>query len=76
VKYLFVGGPRHGQFVDVPEGRRTLIVPVTEPITTAAYWGVSPEYFDALFIRTCEYERQDIGTDRLVYTAKRVSPAR
>jgi hypothetical protein len=76
VKYLFVGGPRHGEFVDVPGSRRTLTVPVMGPLPTASYWGVSPEYNSALFLRTCEYERQDIGTDRLVYTAKRVSPAR
>lgn len=75
MKYLLVGGPSHGEFVDVPENRRTLTVPVMEPLPAASYWSVSPEYNVVPIIRTCEYERHDIGTDRLVYIAKRVSPA-
>jgi hypothetical protein len=76
MKYLFVGGPRHGEFISVSDSRRVIVFPVMEPLTASTYWGVSPEYNDATFIRTCEYERADIGTDRIVYLAKRVSPAR
>lgn len=74
MRYLFVGGPRHGEFVELSDNRRTWLVPVFPPFPTAVWGNAEAEAFlNTPTIQTCEYERADVGTDRLVYLAKRTS---
>lgn len=74
MKYLLVGGPRHGEFIDIPDNRRIFLVPVMQPISAASWATGGNEYQYTPSLPVCEYERADVGSDRLVYIAKRVSP--
>jgi hypothetical protein len=70
MKYLLVGGPRHGDFVNVDETRRSpLFVPDYPPFPTASFDAGDPKNWPT--ISTVEYDRMDIGTDRIVYVARR-----
>lgn len=64
-----VGGPRHGQEMEIPDGRPSVIIP--EPMPLPIYYSLEdPRFYDPR-IRTCEYVRRDVGTDRIVYIAVR-----
>lgn len=74
--YLFVGGPKHGQFVSVPYDRdRTVVVPDYPERMTAA-WDYSTSRgpgWDTPTFSTATYERRDIGTNLIVYVCTRGS---
>jgi hypothetical protein len=78
MKYLFVGGPKHGEFLTVDDAKCTILIPVREPNDYARFIDHGP----AMCLRSCccsptyrtvEYRRMDIGTDHIVYVARRTS---
>jgi hypothetical protein len=72
MKYLLVGGPKHGEQVEIPDNRRAIIVPDFTPIT-ARYCDPGDQRVDDFRIRTVDYERTDVGSDRIVYIARRTN---
>jgi hypothetical protein len=69
MKYLFVGGPKHGETIDVRDNQPTVVAPLM-PDIRASYYGLPLDTWPT--IQTVEYFRRDIGTDRIVYVAARV----
>jgi len=72
MKYLFVGGPKHGEQIEIPDNRRTIIIHDFPPIT-ARYYDPCDQHIDDYLIRTVDYERTDVGSDRIVYIARRTN---
>jgi hypothetical protein len=72
MKYLFVGGPKHGEQIELPDNRHRFLVPEM-PNFTARYFDPTDQHIDDYRIRTVEYERTDVGSDRIIYIARRTN---
>jgi hypothetical protein len=76
MRYLFVGGPFHGEFRIVDNSLRTVMLPTVDRAPVAHYLDHGPamclkQECCGPTYRTVEYTRMDIGTDYVVYVARR-----
>lgn len=56
--YLFIGGPRDGQRVDVFPGALSYRIPIMPPVNVAAYTDLNPQNFPAISVG--EYLRRTV----------------